>query len=111
MYNGILHYKILWQVQLGMVIFIFGRHLPNYDVPHTFSFSSHFNMLLFLLLACGLTLVTATQPISFCKCTCGQNVTIIALDPNATEANMNDCSQCTKSFCLLAQPDLCSGVG
>ncbi|RKP24185.1 hypothetical protein SYNPS1DRAFT_17535 [Syncephalis pseudoplumigaleata] len=53
----------------------------------------------------------AANPVSFCKCACGQNVTIIELQPKLSKPGTEDCVQCTKSFCLQAQPDLCSGAG
>jgi hypothetical protein len=55
--------------------------------------------------------VEAANPVSFCKCACGQNVTIIELEPKLSRPSAEDCIQCTKSFCLEAQPDFCSGAG
>ncbi|KAI9592660.1 hypothetical protein BDF19DRAFT_397803 [Syncephalis fuscata] len=59
------------------------------------------------------SLVDAANPVSFCKCACGQNVTIIELTPkDGNKPNTaEDCFQCTKTFCLLTQKDFCSGAG
>ncbi|KAI8054225.1 hypothetical protein BDF22DRAFT_742151 [Syncephalis plumigaleata] len=49
--------------------------------------------------------------VTWINCACGQNVTIIELKPKLSRPSTEDCIQCTKSFCLEAQPDFCSGAG
>ncbi|KAJ1760171.1 hypothetical protein LPJ58_001892 [Coemansia sp. RSA 1591] len=74
-----------------------------------------------LLLLLGQAL--AMDVTKFCKCTCGQNSTILELTkfalshlPHATEPidvdtlMPNVCMNCTKLLCGLAEPDLCDGA-
>ncbi|KAJ1974625.1 hypothetical protein H4R34_004649 [Dimargaris verticillata] len=48
------------------------------------------------------------NPISFCKCHCGQNVTIIPISPIPEK---DACNKCTKAFCTKLEPNLCEGAG
>ncbi|KAJ1955333.1 hypothetical protein IWQ62_005554 [Dispira parvispora] len=52
--------------------------------------------------------VEAANPISFCKCLCGQNVTIIPISPVPEK---DSCTKCTKAFCFKLEPTLCEGAG
>ncbi|KAG0359244.1 hypothetical protein BGZ54_010033, partial [Gamsiella multidivaricata] len=57
----------------------------------------------------------AANPISFCKCICGQEKTITAL-PRDTQhpifgGSSKACLACTKQYCLDNKPDMCKGVG
>ncbi|KAJ2658269.1 hypothetical protein IWW48_004125 [Coemansia sp. RSA 1200] len=62
--------------------------------------------------------------VNFCKCTCGQNTTVIELTrfalehlPHASEpidvdtlVPGNMCMNCTRSLCGIAEPGLCDGA-
>ncbi|RKP36232.1 hypothetical protein BJ085DRAFT_23279, partial [Dimargaris cristalligena] len=50
----------------------------------------------------------AANPISFCKCLCGQNITIIPISPVPEK---DACNKCTKAFCNKLEPTLCEGAG
>ncbi|PVU85833.1 hypothetical protein BB559_006754 [Furculomyces boomerangus] len=65
----------------------------------------------------------AKPPISYCKCTCDRNSTIIELTrfalsnlPHASKPidgstlAKNPCMNCTKALCNIAEPDLCNGA-
>jgi hypothetical protein len=58
--------------------------------------------------------VEAANPVSFCKCTCGANVTIFPLDGPGGEESVDEqdaCISCTKAFCLAKMAKFCGGVG
>ncbi|KAF8934849.1 hypothetical protein BGZ58_005411 [Dissophora ornata] len=60
-------------------------------------------------------LTSAANPISFCKCVCGQEKSITAL-PRDTQhplfgGSSKACGACTKQYCLEIRPDMCKGVG
>ncbi|CAJ0755763.1 24729_t:CDS:2 [Entrophospora sp. SA101] len=48
--------------------------------------------------------IQAAKVIPFCKCTCGENSTIFALEVGTL------CSECNKAFCIQEMGDECSGV-
>ena len=52
--------------------------------------------------------VDAANPISFCKCVCGSNITIF---PISDTPQPEDCQKCTKAYCLVKQLKFCSGGG
>ncbi|KAJ2773711.1 hypothetical protein IWQ56_000880 [Coemansia nantahalensis] len=65
----------------------------------------------------------AKDVIQFCKCTCGQNSTILELTPYALShlphasepidvdtLLPNVCMNCTRALCGIAEPDLCDGA-
>ncbi|KAG0234571.1 hypothetical protein BGW42_006456 [Actinomortierella wolfii] len=56
----------------------------------------------------------AANPISFCKCVCGdeKQITPLPQDNEPIFAGMGKaCGACTKQFCLDYHPDICKGVG
>ncbi|KAJ2655540.1 hypothetical protein IW148_006004 [Coemansia sp. RSA 1199] len=78
-------------------------------------------VVLLLSFLCGQTL--ATDVTKFCKCTCGQNSTILELTKFALShlphpsapidvdtLVPNVCMNCTKLLCGIAEPDLCDGA-
>ncbi|KAG0047873.1 hypothetical protein BGZ83_007138 [Gryganskiella cystojenkinii] len=83
-----------------------------------FGTSRKTGLLLLLGLLCLLTLLQPTfaaNPISFCKCVCGQKYQIQALPKDNQHpifgGSSKACGACTKQFCLDYVPDLCQGVG
>ncbi|ORX73387.1 hypothetical protein DL89DRAFT_255485 [Linderina pennispora] len=78
------------------------------------------------LLVCLLVLAQpclGADPTKFCKCTCGQNSTIIEMTkfalshlPHASQPIDTDtlmpsvCMNCTRLLCGIAEPDLCDGA-
>ncbi|KAJ2081715.1 hypothetical protein H4R24_002112 [Coemansia sp. RSA 988] len=82
-----------------------------------------FPLLQLSLLFLVATPVIAKDVINFCKCTCGQNSTIIELTksalthlPHASEPidvdtlAPNVCMNCTRLLCGIAEPALCDGA-
>ncbi|KAJ1822965.1 hypothetical protein LPJ60_001819 [Coemansia sp. RSA 2675] len=78
---------------------------------------------LLLLLSIALSGVLAKDVTKFCKCTCGQNSTIIELTrfalehlPHASKPidvgtlMPNVCMNCTRLLCGIAEPQLCEGA-
>ncbi|KAG0306962.1 hypothetical protein BGZ98_001384 [Dissophora globulifera] len=68
-----------------------------------------------LCLIALLQLTFAANPVSFCKCVCGQEKSITAL-PRDTQhpifgGSSKACGGCTKQYCLDINPDMCKGVG
>ncbi|KAJ2715175.1 hypothetical protein H4R19_001343 [Coemansia spiralis] len=77
---------------------------------------------LLLVLLAGVA--RAKEVTKFCKCTCGQNSTILELTPFAlshlphasepidvdTLLLSNVCMNCTRALCSIAEPDLCDGA-
>ncbi|KAJ1798358.1 hypothetical protein LPJ59_002547 [Coemansia sp. RSA 2399] len=76
-----------------------------------------------LTLALAVGTVLGKDVINFCKCTCGQNATIIEMTkfalehlPHASEPidvgtlMPNVCMNCTRVLCGIAEPDLCEGA-
>ncbi|KAF9432008.1 hypothetical protein BGZ76_011419, partial [Entomortierella beljakovae] len=57
----------------------------------------------------------AANPISFCKCVCGQEKTITALPKDPQHPIFGGpskaCGACNKQYCLDNKPDMCKGVG
>ncbi|KAJ2640120.1 hypothetical protein GGF40_000268 [Coemansia sp. RSA 1286] len=81
--------------------------------------------LLFLVLVSlnAATVVQAKEVTNFCKCSCGQNSTIIELTPFALShlphasqpidvgtLMPNVCMNCTRLLCGIAEPQLCDGA-
>ncbi|KAK3829717.1 MAG: hypothetical protein J3R72DRAFT_263266 [Linnemannia gamsii] len=73
---------------------------------------------IFLAVFCLLALLQTTlaaDPISFCKCVCGQEKTITAMPRDAQHpifgGTSKACGSCTKQFCLDSKSDMCKGVG
>ncbi|KAK9700467.1 hypothetical protein K7432_012184 [Basidiobolus ranarum] len=72
--------------------------------------NSYYIICLVVLLVLALSstqIVEAANPISFCKCVCGTNVTIVELK----ETPNKPCQECTKAFCLTRDANFCSGAG
>ncbi|KAF9584677.1 hypothetical protein BGW38_005617, partial [Lunasporangiospora selenospora] len=57
----------------------------------------------------------AANPVSFCKCICGQTKKITVLPRDAHYpifgGSSKACNDCTKQFCLDNSPEICKGVG
>ncbi|KFH63514.1 hypothetical protein MVEG_10923 [Podila verticillata NRRL 6337] len=73
---------------------------------------------LLLALLCLLSLLQtslAANPISFCKCVCGQEYHIIPLPKDASQpifgGSAKACGACTKQYCLNNSPEICKGIG
>ncbi|KAF8942396.1 hypothetical protein BGZ47_006533 [Haplosporangium gracile] len=78
--------------------------------------SSRITILLALFCLLALLQTTlAANPISFCKCICGQQKFIVTL-PRDTQypvfgGSSKACGSCTKIFCLDTNPNMCKDVG
>ncbi|KAK3804899.1 MAG: hypothetical protein J3Q66DRAFT_361389 [Benniella sp.] len=68
-----------------------------------------------LCLSVLLQIALAANPISFCKCVCGQEKSISPLPRDAQHpifgGSSKACGACTKQYCLALKPDMCKGVG
>ncbi|ORY05620.1 hypothetical protein K493DRAFT_310876 [Basidiobolus meristosporus CBS 931.73] len=70
--------------------------------------TAYISWLLVLLVAlANIQIVQGANPVSFCKCVCGTNVTIVELN----EGTSKTCLDCTKAFCLTRDSHFCSGAG
>ncbi|KAI8355402.1 hypothetical protein B0O80DRAFT_497794 [Mortierella sp. GBAus27b] len=72
-------------------------------------------ILIAMCLLAFLQVVLAANPISFCKCVCGQEKSISPL-PRDTQHSIfggssKACGSCTKQYCLEVKPNMCKGVG
>ncbi|KAF9550551.1 hypothetical protein EC957_000225 [Mortierella hygrophila] len=73
---------------------------------------------LLLALVCLLAILQTTlaaDPISYCKCVCGQEKYIVALPRDAQHpifgGSSKACGSCTKKYCLDMNSDMCKDVG
>ncbi|KAF3926153.1 hypothetical protein ABW21_db0202668 [Orbilia brochopaga] len=68
---------------------------------------NHFLLQLLLCLSFLLALAAAADPLSYCKCTCGQASIIIPLDHDDPKALT--CLDCNRSFCRSSNINICDG--